>query len=95
MDREAMVHSGFELALGGAPKRIDLEGLTGASGPRAPSRLHRLTMPSRASRNQQSIKGGDAGGSATQTIHGSQHDSHTRITCASAASHRQRRWESG
>jgi hypothetical protein len=52
-------------------------------------------MPSRASRNQQSIKGGDAGGSATQTIHGSQHDSHTRITCASAASHRQRRWESG
>jgi p-hydroxybenzoate 3-monooxygenase len=29
MDREGMVHSGFELAFGGALKRIDLEGLTG------------------------------------------------------------------
>jgi p-hydroxybenzoate 3-monooxygenase len=29
MDREGMTHSGFELAFGGALKRIDLEGLTG------------------------------------------------------------------
>ena len=29
MDREGMVHTGFELAFGGALKRIDLEGLTG------------------------------------------------------------------
>lgn len=29
MDREGMVHSGFELAFGGALKRIDLQGLTG------------------------------------------------------------------
>ena len=29
MDREGMVHSGFELAFGGVLKRIDLEGLTG------------------------------------------------------------------
>ena len=43
----------------------------------------------------QVVKGGDAGGPATQTIRGSQRDSHIRITCASAASLRRRRYEKG
>jgi hypothetical protein len=48
-----------------------------------------------ASSDQQSIQGGKAGGKAAGAIEDSQNDSHTRLACASAASHRIWRREKG